>query len=83
MLFNLPIRALQVGGLYPGVKCTASLPTRPLQLVVDSLPLLPAVKEALEKRLVLVFVGQVRGCCMRRRLRDVAFCPFRGAIPFS
>ncbi|CAI5527033.1 unnamed protein product [Closterium sp. Naga37s-1] len=50
----------QVGGLYPGVKCTSSLPTRPIRLVVDPLPLLPAFRSALQQRLVVVFVGQVR-----------------------
>ncbi|CAI5462608.1 unnamed protein product [Closterium sp. Yama58-4] len=50
----------QVGGLYPGVKCTTSLPTRPIRLVVDPLPLLPAFRSNLQQRLVVVFVGQVR-----------------------
>ncbi|CAI5466956.1 unnamed protein product [Closterium sp. Yama58-4] len=50
----------QVGGLYPGVKCTTSLPTRPIRLVVDPLPLIPEFRSALQQRLVVVFVGQVR-----------------------
>ncbi|GJP45147.1 hypothetical protein CLOM_g4560, partial [Closterium sp. NIES-68] len=50
----------QVGGLYPGVKCTTSLPTCPIRLVVDPLLLLPALCSALQQRLVVVFVGQVR-----------------------
>eukprot|EP00897_Mesotaenium_endlicherianum_P009860 jgi/Mesen1/8902/ME000537S08301 len=50
----------QVGGLYPGVKCTTSVPTRPLHLTVSSVPLLPDLLGQLHARLVVVFTGQVR-----------------------
>lgn len=52
--------SLQVGALWPGAKCTTSLPSRPLRLVVEEVPLLPVLRHELETRLVLVFTGKVR-----------------------
>ncbi len=50
----------QLGGLVPGVKLCSSLPTRPLELRVEPVPLLPAASEELQRRLVLFFTGQQR-----------------------
>ncbi|KAG8073147.1 hypothetical protein GUJ93_ZPchr0006g43282 [Zizania palustris] len=50
----------QIGGLYPGIKCTQSYPGQPLRLQV--LPLLASLQliQELEQRLLVVFTGQVR-----------------------
>eukprot|EP00850_Spirogloea_muscicola_P008635 SM000046S16416 [mRNA] locus=s46:535011:542266:- [translate_table: standard] len=50
----------QVGGLYPGAKCTTSLPTQPMRISVEPILLLPALQSELQARLVVVFTGQVR-----------------------
>jgi fucokinase len=50
----------QIGGLYPGAKCITSLPTRPLALMIDAIPLAPATIAELQERLVLVYTGQER-----------------------
>jgi fucokinase len=49
----------QIGGLYPGIKCTQSFPGQPLRLQV--VPLLAShLIQELEQRLLVVFTGQVR-----------------------
>lgn len=50
----------QIGGLYPGIKFTASFPGIPLRLQVT--PLLPSFQlvSELQRRLLVVFTGQVR-----------------------
>ncbi|XP_031499044.1 bifunctional fucokinase/fucose pyrophosphorylase isoform X1 [Nymphaea colorata] len=50
----------QIGGLYPGIKCTASFPGKPLKLHVIPLAASPNLVEELEQRLLVVFTGQVR-----------------------
>ncbi|KAF3321345.1 bifunctional fucokinase/fucose pyrophosphorylase isoform X1 [Carex littledalei] len=50
----------QIGGLYPGIKCTSSFPGQPLQLQVIPLTVQPHLVEELEQRLLVVFTGQVR-----------------------
>lgn len=49
----------QIGGLYPGIKCTSSFPGIPLRLQV--VPLLPSPQMIMElqQRLLVVFTGQV------------------------
>ena len=49
----------QIGGLYPGIKCTQSFPGQPLRLQV--VPLLASAQliQELEQRLLVVFTGQV------------------------
>jgi fucokinase len=49
----------QIGGLYPGIKCTSSFPGQPLLLQVIPLMVQPHLVEELEKRLLVVFTGQV------------------------
>lgn len=49
----------QIGGLYPGIKCTASFPGKPLKLHVLPLAASPNLVEELEQRLLVVFTGQV------------------------
>ena len=51
------------------MKCTTSLPTKPLRLLVDSVPRLPALRRQLEERLVMVFTGRLR--LARNVLRNV------------
>lgn len=51
----------QIGGLYPGIKCTASFPGVPLQLQVVPLLASPQLVSELQQRLLVVFTGQVRG----------------------
>lgn len=49
----------QVGGLYPGIKCTASFPGVPLRLQVVPLLASPQLITELQQRLLIVFTGQV------------------------
>lgn len=50
----------QIGGLYPGIKCTYSFPGQPLRLQVIPLIASPKLVTELEQRLLVVFTGQVR-----------------------
>lgn len=50
----------QIGGLYPGIKYTASFPGIPLQLQVIPLLASPQLILELQQRLLVVFTGQVR-----------------------
>ncbi|XP_044983239.1 bifunctional fucokinase/fucose pyrophosphorylase isoform X1 [Hordeum vulgare subsp. vulgare] len=50
----------QIGGLYPGIKCTQSFPGQPLRLQVVPLLASPQLIQELEQRLLVVFTGQVR-----------------------
>ncbi|KAK9910134.1 hypothetical protein M0R45_034109 [Rubus argutus] len=50
----------QIGGLYPGIKFTASFPGIPLRLQVIPLLASPPLISELQKRLLVVFTGQVR-----------------------
>ncbi|XP_074582376.1 bifunctional fucokinase/GDP-fucose pyrophosphorylase [Curcuma longa] len=50
----------QIGGLYPGIKCTYSFPVQPLRLQVIPLVASPELVLELEQRLVVVFTGKVR-----------------------
>ncbi|KAL4188259.1 hypothetical protein AMTRI_Chr09g23020 [Amborella trichopoda] len=50
----------QIGGLYPGIKCTTSFPGKPLRLHVIPLTAAPQMVLELEQRLLVVFTGQVR-----------------------
>ncbi|XP_068651453.1 bifunctional fucokinase/fucose pyrophosphorylase isoform X2 [Aristolochia californica] len=50
----------QIGGLYPGIKCTSSFPGKPLRLQVIPLAASPSLVLELEQRLLVVFTGQVR-----------------------
>ncbi|GLJ56197.1 hypothetical protein SUGI_1206660 [Cryptomeria japonica] len=50
----------QIGGLYPGIKCTTSLPGQPLRLNVETLSLNSQLLLELEQRMLVVFTGQVR-----------------------
>ncbi|WOL10044.1 hypothetical protein Cni_G18798 [Canna indica] len=50
----------QIGGLYPGIKCTYSFPGQPLRLKVIPLVPSPQLVSELEQRLLVVFTGQVR-----------------------
>lgn len=50
----------QIGGLYPGIKCTQSFPGQPLRLQVVPLLASPQLIKELEQRLLVVFTGQVR-----------------------
>lgn len=49
----------QIGGLYPGIKCTCSFPGQPLRLQVIPLVASPQLVQQLEQRLLVVFTGQV------------------------
>jgi fucokinase len=49
----------QIGGLYPGIKCTQSFPEQPLRLQVAPLLASPQLIQELEQRLLVVFTGQV------------------------
>ncbi|RRT66891.1 hypothetical protein B296_00023661 [Ensete ventricosum] len=49
----------QIGGLYPGIKCTYSFPGQPLLLQVIPLVASPRLVSELEQRLLVVFTGQV------------------------
>ncbi|XP_061372869.1 bifunctional fucokinase/fucose pyrophosphorylase isoform X2 [Gastrolobium bilobum] len=50
----------QIGGLYPGIKCTSSFPGIPLRLQVVPLLASPQLISELQQRLLVVFTGQVR-----------------------
>lgn len=50
----------QIGGLYPGIKCTQSYPGRPLRLQVVPLMASTQLIQELEQRLLVVFTGQIR-----------------------
>ncbi|XP_050385253.1 bifunctional fucokinase/fucose pyrophosphorylase [Argentina anserina] len=50
----------QIGGLYPGIKFTASFPGIPLRLQVTPLLASPPLVSELQQRLLVVFTGQVR-----------------------
>ncbi|XP_052191936.1 bifunctional fucokinase/fucose pyrophosphorylase isoform X2 [Diospyros lotus] len=50
----------QIGGLYPGIKFTASFPGVPLRLQVIPLLASPPLIKELQQRLLVVFTGQVR-----------------------
>ncbi|CAI8615749.1 unnamed protein product [Vicia faba] len=50
----------QIGGLYPGIKCTSSFPGIPLRLQVVPLLASPHLISELQQRLLVVFTGQVR-----------------------
>ncbi|KAL6982129.1 fucokinase [Sarracenia purpurea var. burkii] len=50
----------QIGGLYPGIKFTASFPGVPLRLQVIPLLASPQLVRELQQRLLVVFTGQVR-----------------------
>ncbi|QHN85512.1 hypothetical protein HN51_039874 [Arachis hypogaea] len=50
----------QIGGLYPGIKCTSSFPGIPLRLQVIPLLASPQLVSKLQQRLLVVFTGQVR-----------------------
>ncbi|KAL2490246.1 Bifunctional fucokinase/fucose pyrophosphorylase [Abeliophyllum distichum] len=50
----------QIGGLYPGIKFTASFPGIPLRLQVIPLLASPQLIKELQQRLLVVFTGQVR-----------------------
>ncbi|KAL4622127.1 hypothetical protein ACB092_06G275200 [Castanea dentata] len=50
----------QIGGLYPGIKYTASFPGIPLRLQVIPLLASPQLIPELQQRLLVVFTGQVR-----------------------
>jgi fucokinase len=47
----------QVGGLVPGIKLVSSLPTLPLRIGIEPVPLLASVAEELQARMVLAFTG--------------------------
>ncbi|MFO7870846.1 MAG: L-fucokinase [Kiritimatiellia bacterium] len=47
----------QIGGLAPGVKCISSVPARPIRLEIEPVPLLPEIREELQKRFVVAFTG--------------------------
>ncbi|KAF7826210.1 bifunctional fucokinase/fucose pyrophosphorylase [Senna tora] len=50
----------QIGGLYPGIKCTSSFPGIPLRLQVIPLLASPQLISELQQRLLVVFTGHVR-----------------------
>ncbi|XP_041000625.1 bifunctional fucokinase/fucose pyrophosphorylase isoform X3 [Juglans microcarpa x Juglans regia] len=50
----------QIGGLYPGIKFTASFPGIPLRLQVIPLLASPQLILELQQRLLVIFTGQVR-----------------------
>lgn len=50
----------QVGGVYPGIKCTTSTPGRPIMsLHVQPVAVSEALQSALQSRMLVVFTGQV------------------------
>ena len=49
----------QIGGLYPGIKCTLSIPEQPLRLQIVPLIASSKLVSELQQRLLLVFTGQV------------------------
>ncbi|KAL3832847.1 hypothetical protein ACJIZ3_007583 [Penstemon smallii] len=50
----------QIGGLYPGIKFTSSFPGIPLRLQVNPLLASPQLIKELQRRLLVVFTGQIR-----------------------
>ncbi|KAK8941426.1 Bifunctional fucokinase/fucose pyrophosphorylase [Platanthera zijinensis] len=50
----------QIGGLYPGIKCTHSFPAKPMKLQVIPLTASRQLVQQLEQRILVVFTGQVR-----------------------
>lgn len=50
----------QIGGVYPGIKCTTSKPGRPMSLKVEAVPVSDALRLQLQSRMLVVFTGQVR-----------------------
>ncbi|XP_024367740.1 bifunctional fucokinase/GDP-fucose pyrophosphorylase isoform X3 [Physcomitrium patens] len=50
----------QIGGVYPGIKCTTSMPGRPISLKVEAVPVSDALRQELETRMLVAFTGQVR-----------------------
>lgn len=54
----------QIGGLYPGIKCTYSFPGQPLLLQVIPLVASQKLVMELEQRLLVVFTGQVCHCLL-------------------
>lgn len=50
----------QIGGLYPGIKCTTSLPGKPLRLNIETVSVSSQLVMELEQRMLVVFTGQVR-----------------------
>ncbi|KAL0913103.1 hypothetical protein M5K25_016535 [Dendrobium thyrsiflorum] len=61
----------QIGGLYPGIKCTYSFPGQLLRLQVFPLVLSPQLVRHLEQRLLVVFTGQLLvRTCMQVRLAN-------------
>lgn len=50
----------QIGGLYPGIKCTEGFPGHHLTLRIKPVLIDPFVQKELEERLVIFFTGQVR-----------------------
>ncbi|KAG0577868.1 hypothetical protein KC19_5G187500 [Ceratodon purpureus] len=50
----------QIGGVYPGIKCTTSIPGRPMTLKVEHVPVSDVLREELRSRMLVVFTGQVR-----------------------
>jgi fucokinase len=49
----------QIGGLYPGIKCTTSLPGKPLRLNIETVSVSSQLVLELEQRMLVVFTGQV------------------------
>jgi galactokinase/mevalonate kinase-like predicted kinase len=50
----------QIGGVYPGIKCTTGIPGRPMSLKVEPVPVSDALRLELQSRMLVVFTGQVR-----------------------
>lgn len=49
----------QIGGLYPGIKCTNGFPGHQLLLKVESVLISSTLRKELEERFVIFFTGQV------------------------
>lgn len=62
----------QIGGLYPGIKYTASFPGIPLRLQVIPLLASPQLMLELQQRLLVVFTGQV--CVYSLRSHSYRIC---------
>ena len=60
----------QIGGVYPGIKCTTSIPARPMSLKVEPVPVTDALRRELKSRMLVVFTGQVR---KENLLRNIFF----------
>lgn len=50
----------QIGGLVPGVKCIRTNPVRPLRMLIEDVPLLPAAIDEFQTRFVVAFTGKQR-----------------------